>query len=101
MAGKPQICEVLEIDEVQLVNMNLLPVLKPLSRLLFIGIVAFNDCYVIRAAVAKPSLPESSKRNDAFRKSNKNYSNACALLSKKRMAKTKMRKSKQSASKWR
>jgi len=83
--------------------MNLNRALKQTHRSIAIGLFAVmmfaTSCIT---AEAKNSLPVYTKNDDAMRKSNKNYSNACELLFKKRTAKVKPpRKSKKRMSKWR
>jgi len=54
------------------------------------------------SAEAQTSALKNTRATDSLRKSNKNYSNACKLLARKRMAKAKpFRKSKRKMSKWR
>jgi hypothetical protein len=82
--------------------MNFNSVLNQMPRPIALGLVVIMIVSAfLTTAEANSPRPKYAKKNDAVRKSNKNYSNACELLLKKRMARIKPSKSKRKMSKWR
>jgi len=66
----------------------------PVSRMVLLLILGLIAAFAVEAKDARPP-------SEAARKSNRNYANACELLSRKRMAKGKVRSSKRKMPKWR
>jgi hypothetical protein len=73
---------------------------KNLSKFILILVFAWGAGAVVPASATGIFVREK-KENESIRKSNKNYSNACRLLSKKRSADAKRNRRKHKTMKWR
>ncbi len=72
------------------------------KRLLLTSLVGAILVTVMPTISAEPGVNHHVRKENSFRKNNRNYSNACELLSKKRMAKVKTsRRAKRDSTKWR
>lgn len=72
------------------------------KRLSFSVVVVFVMVTAeLTTAGATSFSPPAMRSENSFRRCNRNYSNACELLTKKRMAKVRHQKSKNKFPKWR